>query len=91
LLFSHKVLLIKEEVMKMLTKIEATYETGEKAPKEGYYECSTCDEEGKKVRVYLKKGDTFPQCSSCKNRDVWRQVHLTFPSYIKPYLDLHRN
>lgn len=54
---------------------EKTYQVGDRVIEDGTYECEVCDESlGKKVKVDLKKGDYFPNCSDCGDIDIWRKA-----------------
>ena len=43
---------------------------GDNAPEEGMYECTSCPEPEKKVKVLLKEGDSFPKCAECGAVDL---------------------
>jgi uncharacterized Zn finger protein len=47
---------------------------GDNAPEEGMYECTSCPEPEKKVKVLLKEGDSFPKCAECGAVDLWRKI-----------------
>jgi len=37
----------------------------------GPHLCVTCAEEGRTMNVYLKAGETAPECKACGTRAVW--------------------
>lgn len=44
---------------------------GEKILYTGPHLCVTCAEESRTVSVYLKAGETAPECKNCGSRALW--------------------
>jgi len=47
---------------------------GDKAPEDGTYECQSCPDPKKKIKITIKEGDYFPKCSECGAVDLWRKL-----------------
>ena len=56
---------------------ENIYHAGETIPETALYECKTCGDAKRPYKLRLKKGESFPPCEGCGQKEVWEKSSST--------------
>jgi hypothetical protein len=54
--------------------VKEVYTVGDIIPENGIYECASCSGGKKIIRQRLKKGENFPECKGCADKEVWKKT-----------------